>query len=238
MPELISLSYSPWSEKARWALDHHRIAYTETEHQIMLGEARLRLKARRPFGKVTVPVLIDGDHVYTDSLEIARYAEQNGRGEPLFPDPSAVELWNARSERGLAAGRVLLTERIAKDPRAKEEHLPPLLPDVARPVLRPLADVGIVFMRRKHGFDHTLRARQDLDDVLGMLREGLGRREHLLDGFSYADITMAMVLQVVKPVEGHMPLKPATERCWNDPELAEKYADLVAWRDRLFARFR
>ena len=43
---LYGVGYSPWTERARWALDHHRIAYRYREHLPMLGEPMLRRRAR------------------------------------------------------------------------------------------------------------------------------------------------------------------------------------------------
>ena len=43
---LYGLSLSPWTERARWALDHHGVAYDYHEHVPMLGEVLLRMKAR------------------------------------------------------------------------------------------------------------------------------------------------------------------------------------------------
>ena len=65
MPELLGLPYSPWSEKARWALDARRVPYREVTYAPLLGEPALRLKLKRWRGNVTVPVLTDdeGRHI-------------------------------------------------------------------------------------------------------------------------------------------------------------------------------
>src|SRR5262249_30134198 len=111
----IAMPYSPFSEKARWALDHHAVAYRELGHVPMLGEPRLRLVARRPFGRVWAPLLVDGAEVFTDSYEIARHAEKIGSGTPLFPAPHEPEIaaWNERSEAAMAAVRGLVVAGIA-----------------------------------------------------------------------------------------------------------------------------
>ena len=45
---------------------------------------------------------------------------------------------------------------------------------------------------------------------------------------------MAVVLEAVAPIARTVPpLGPATRRCWSDAPLAEEFADLLAWRDRL-----
>ena len=236
MRELIALSYSPWSEKARWALDHHGIEYDEKQHLIMLGEPWLRIRARRLTGRVSVPLLVDGDRLYGDSFEIARYAEWFGAGAPLLDDMPAVERWNATSERALAAGRVIGTERMADDTAAKREQLPPFVPRALRPALAPAASLGIAFVRRKYAFDHVARAETHLEDALAQLRAALAGRDTLLDAFSYADIAMSAVLHFVSPVgDDHIRLGPATRTCWTHPRLAADYADLVTWRDRLYA---
>lgn len=78
-------SFAPWCETARWALDHHRLPYRSREHVPLLGELALRLVARRPFGRVTVPLLIDGSLVLMDSVAIARHAESRGDGANSCP---------------------------------------------------------------------------------------------------------------------------------------------------------
>src|SRR5262245_44456729 len=39
---LLGAFYSPWTERARWALDHHGIAYRFEEHVPVVGELALR----------------------------------------------------------------------------------------------------------------------------------------------------------------------------------------------------
>ena len=67
MTVLTALPYSPWSEKATWALDHHRIDYKYDEHMPLVGDIKLRWRLRKPKGIVTVPVLEDGGRFFTDT---------------------------------------------------------------------------------------------------------------------------------------------------------------------------
>src|SRR4051812_46178482 len=94
----IQLPYSPWSERARWALDHHHVPYRAVEHVPMVFEPGLRAvtaaltrSGRRLFEKITVPMLIDEGKVYPDSVAIAEHAEQVGSGSPLVPEGSRAE---------------------------------------------------------------------------------------------------------------------------------------------------
>src|SRR5688572_24596337 len=109
MTKLYALAYSPWSEKARWALDHHRIDYKYSEHLPLVGELKLRVLLRKPKGRISVPVLRDGGRWFTDSFEIAQHADRIGSGSRLFPGDklAAIEGWNQKSEEALAAGRAL-----------------------------------------------------------------------------------------------------------------------------------
>jgi glutathione S-transferase len=54
MPTLVYLPYSPWSEKARWALDYHGVRYDQSIHVPITGELPLRLRTRRFGGRISV----------------------------------------------------------------------------------------------------------------------------------------------------------------------------------------
>src|SRR6185369_10337053 len=72
MTELIGIPYSPWSEKARWALDVRRVPYVSRLYKPLVGEPMLRLALRRWRGAVSVPVLReDNGRMLADSLAIA-----------------------------------------------------------------------------------------------------------------------------------------------------------------------
>jgi glutathione S-transferase len=242
MIELVALHYSPWSEKARWALDHHGVEYKYRPYVPMLGELPLRIRAGKMRGKITVPILFDGKRVIGDSYEIAQYAESVGGGAPLFRgEPDPVAPWNARSEEAMAAGRGRVIARIGADLEAKRESLVSIVPSALVGVSVPVAAMGTRFLASKHG---TSGAALDAGDAtvaaaLVALREGLAGKPYLLGDFSYADIAMAVVLQAVTPVsDAYLRLGPATRRCWTHDAFGRQFADLVEWRDGLYARHR
>ena len=110
MPELLGLPYSPWTEKARWALEARGITYEKRRYAPLTGELGLRRKLGKWSGVVSVPVLTDDDgRVIGDSADIARWADQHGTGPTMFPagDEAAIEGFIALSDRGLVAGREL-----------------------------------------------------------------------------------------------------------------------------------
>ena len=60
-------------------------------------------------------------------------------------------------------------------------------------------------------------------------------REYLLGEFTYADVTIAMAMQFVAPVdESVIRIGERSRRYWTDEALAEDFADVMAWRDRVF----
>ena len=62
--------------------------------------------------------------------------------------------------------------------------------------------------------------------------------KHLLPHFSHADIAMAQVLAFVEPPSTHLRMTDGIRESFRDPELAERYDDLLSWRDALYEQFR
>jgi len=241
---LVVLSYSPWSERARWALDHHGLAYQRVGHTPFLGELKLRrLLGPHRRGKATVPVLIAGDEVFTSSFDIALYADREGAGEKLVPSERAAEIraFAERADEAMAHGRVLLVSRLLESGPARDETLPRWVPGPLRTVLRPVTRFGTAWFGRKYSVDIDGIARHHaaLHDALSGFRAALGGRDYLFGRFSWADIVLASVLQGIAPVENHyIRLGEATRKIWSHPDLAQEFADLVAYRDQLYARHR
>jgi glutathione S-transferase len=240
---LVVLPVSPWSEHARWALDHHRLVYESIEHVPFLGERRLR-RLVGPGKRATVPILIADGQAITDSWDIARYADREGQGSPLFPEgrEADVRSWNELSETTKRTGRALIVAAMLESPAALDEGLPPPVPQAVRPLLRPVTRYGSKWFARKYGlrFDEAPAQLAVLRSTLDKVREALAKGSpYLLGGFSYADIVMATCLQAIAPVDGpYLPLGPATRKVWTRADLATEYADLIAWRDGLYEKHR
>lgn len=242
MTQLISLSFSPWSEKARWALDHHRVARQTVEHVPMVGEPYLRWKLRKLTGRVTVPVLIDRGRIFADSFDIARHADVIGSGSKLFPagHENDIARWNERSDAVLGAGRVLSLRRTLANAGAIQESMP--FPRAIRPHLLPLGRNAVAYMIRKYrteGVDDA-HATTTIRTHLGELRDALGGKPHLIgDALSYADIVMAVSLQLVAPGDDrYIRLGPETRACCTCDDVVREFPDLVSWRDELYRRYR
>jgi glutathione S-transferase len=128
MPTLYVIHHSPWSERARWALRHHRIDFEEREHVPLIGELALRSRSRKP-GKVSVPLLLDGDEAISGSLEIGAYVDAKGKRAKLFPDGSEprIRALHEALEDPLSAARERFVRDLATDAEAQLEVVPSFL---------------------------------------------------------------------------------------------------------------
>src|SRR5262245_4562805 len=125
-PTLISTWFSPWSERVRWALDHHGLSVRRVEHAPFIGERRLRRLAGNPPGRVTVPMLVDGSAVLRESWDIAKWADARGTAAKLIPAEREDEVrrWAGIADETSDAGRGLVTAALTNSPGALDESLP------------------------------------------------------------------------------------------------------------------
>ena len=252
---LANTRYSPWSERARWVLDHHRLPYQSLDHLPFVGERRLRRLAgvgQRHDDKnkrVTVPLLLVGDQPITESWEIAKYADREGKGAALIPAEreSEIRRWNDLADAAMSAGRGLIAGAILASPAALDETLPRGIPRALKPLLRPVTRYGMRWFARKYDVQMHDQAPRELliRSTLAALREALGTEAnagegpYLVGSFSYADIVMALCLQGISPVDDrYIRLGPATRAAWTRADLSREFSDLIAWRDRLYQRYR
>jgi glutathione S-transferase len=247
MTELLGLPYSPWSEKARWALEARGIPYTPKLYAPLLGEPALRMKLGKWSGNVSVPVLTtDEGKAIADSANIARWANAHGHGPSLFPpaDEARIAHYIEESERGLAAGRVLGLMRVLADKEAQVELTPKPLRSM--PLASAITALGVARTLRKYGQspkDHDA-AQATLIDCLEGLRRDLaaspnpGAPKTLLREFTFADIAMAQVLVFVSPPAFGVRIGHANRRSFSDEQMKERFPDLLAWRDALYETYR
>ncbi len=191
----------------------------------------MRFKTKRPFQKVTVPMLFDHGNLYTDSWDIAVRAEALGSASPLLAEREECAHWNRVAERGMACGRARTVDRLLEDEEAQVDSLRVLLPDVLCKPFRPLAIVAAKGLTKKY----TSPPPQALEEALLALRRGLDGNDYLLGEFSFADMAMASMLEFVSPGT-HVRRSGPERRIWSDARLASRYADLIAWRDQLRER--
>lgn len=235
---LVGEGFSPWTEKARWALEHHGLAYRYVEYTPLVSEPWLRMRARKWRGPISVPYLL-GPRPMGDSFAIACEADRIGGATPLVPGALVREItdWNARAERLMRAGRSMILARTEESAELQRESLPRTLPSSVRRVLAPTVRIGTAYLRKKYAV--TLVPDEVLEGDLLAVRASIANREHLLGQLTLADVAIASALQVVRP-HGEFPrgISDAQRAGWERPALAARFGDLLAWRDALVLRHR
>lgn len=232
VPTLVGEAFSPWTQKARWALEYCGVAFVYREYVPTLSEPWLRWRMRQWSGKVSVPVLLAGSEVVRGSWDIARFAARRA-GDGRLGDFDAMAPWNTLSEAALAEARTRVVLRTLSDPEALDEASAAVLP---RMLCRPLRFIARDAARRLDRKYRHLVVPGSLRHALERTRAGLrdAGGDHLFGRFTYADITMVVVLEALVPAASiDPPLGPAARRCWSDSALAEEFADLLQWRARL-----
>jgi len=211
------------------------VAHGYREYIPTLSEPGLRLRLRQWSGTVSVPILLGGERIVRGSWDIARYANERS-GDARLGDFSDALPWHELSERALEEGRSRVVRCVLENPDALDEAVAALFPRVLARPLRFVARDAAARLNRKYA--HLVQP-GSLRNALLRTREQLGRGDgdFLLGKFSFADITMAVILEMVAPIaRAEPPLGPATKACWSDPTLAAEFQDLLLWRERLVAR--
>ena len=235
--ELIGIRYSPWTQKARWPLEHHGLSYRYSEHLMMVGIPLLRLKSGNWTGEVTVPSMICDGQVLPNSLPLRNGQMHRARILRYFLRMSeAIAFWNTESDSILENGRLLLTRAMLGAPRSMTEVMPPLMGLLPGSMLVARQAAHYVLRRYNRPGNPEVwlgNLKQGLDG----LREGLAGQDYLLGRFTFADLAMAAALQMVRPPENrYVKMGPVSRQCWTRLELVDAYSDLLGWRDRIFER--
>ncbi len=255
--ELVSIKYSPWSERIKFFLDqfHGVFDYKVIEYDPATSEPYLRYRMGKLSTyfteKVTVPVMFfkDGSYI-ADSFAIYEYickqypGSNPGGINTNITKPEHVEkLMKIKdlNNRICEAGRVRMSKRTANSPEVVAAATPfPLnyTGPIGRAVVR-------VFMRKflnkyiKSEYVNDDASFKIMKDSLEELCQvaNIGKEfSYVIPelGFTYADILVANSLAMVLPHEKWCNLEALLVPCWTEPELAKIFPDLIAYRDRLY----
>jgi glutathione S-transferase len=194
---LLTIPFSHYCEKARWALDHARVDYVERGH--VPGLHRLAVK-RAKSRKTSVPVLVADGATLDDSSDILAWADGKApAGRELYPRDDAARREVLALEEHLDEElgphiRRVMYFHILPRPGLAFGLMDQRTPGWQRAILRvafPLLREGMSrFMKidertAAESLERTLRV---FDDVEKRLE---GRRYLVGDAFTAADLTLA-----------------------------------------------
>ncbi|MEO8876736.1 MAG: glutathione S-transferase [Polyangiaceae bacterium] len=238
MRTLYSIHHSPWSERARFALLHHEVDFREKEHVPLVGEIPLRFRTGKWSGKISVPLLIDDGKSVQGSLAIAEHLDAYGKGTPLVPNEKRAEIsaFFDEIEDGMCASRERFTHALQTDRAAQQESAPGFLRAIG--MAGPAVWIGSRFIVSKYNAnDGSVEER--IRKALTAVRTAVGKKDYVLNAFTFADIVAASLVQSIAPFDQKfLAIPPATRKLWHHDGFAKEFADVIAWRDRLYEKHR
>lgn len=218
--ELVTIAFSHYCEKARWALDRHRVPYTERAYLPLLHMPPVALRTIGRAGRsdkhstrFSTPLFSTHEgELITDSSDIVRWVDRHHAGGALYPSEEVAAF---EQELGDALGphtrrvayfhmlpdRALVTRLAAKNTGAAQAL-----------AFRATAPAVIAVLRRGLGVDRA-RAERSKAKVWAMAdrvaeRIADGRPFLFGDTFTAADIAFAaLIAPLVAPPEygAHLP---------------------------------
>jgi glutathione S-transferase len=213
---LVTIPFSHFCEKARWALDRAGLHYREDGYLPMLSW----LPALRAGGRRQVPVLRAPGGAVSDSTDILRWVDRQPGVTPLFPagDDEVAGLEESFDRSlGPHARRLgysaLLPQRPAVAalldgaPRWQARLARPALPLITRLIRRGLRVEPVA----------VERSRQRIDEIFAEIGARLadGRRYLTGDRFTAADLTFAALAAPLVAPPGYDRYLPPAET-WSD----------------------
>ncbi len=225
---LITIPFSHYCEKARWALDAAGVGYREEPHAPVV-----HLRATRAVGGSSVPVLIHGTEVICDSSDIALHAESLAPPErrllPAQPEQRArvLAIEDELDETLGIDARLLVYWHHLRDgqtARAFVARMMGLRSSLAQRIVAP-AFRALIFRKYKVSEPAARRAETRVREIFARLGRALGETEYLAgDRFSLADLTLAALAAPLLAPPEH----PITGRVRGTAPAA-----LVAFREEL-----
>jgi glutathione S-transferase len=237
---LITIGFSHYCEKARWALDRGGLAYREESHAPILHMPPAMLAGRSR----ATPILVDTDagRAWTDSSDILLEVDRRSPGTGLFPSDPAQRTATLELEDELDRDLGPATRRIAYYHllRGGEPYARELLGSAAAPGTRfavltayPLLARAIARALRidEEGFQRSMAKLESVFERVSArleMAEAEGRSWLVGDTFTAADLTFAALAgPVLGPAEAGFNFPP---RGLLPPELLRLAERLAATR--------
>ncbi|MCB9734211.1 MAG: glutathione S-transferase [Deltaproteobacteria bacterium] len=195
---LLTIGFSHFCEKARWALDRAGVPYREEPHLPVFHVLPTRRLSRR----TSTPLLALADgRILQDSTEILRFADEHlAPGDRLFPEDgvaaSAVAALEAELDDGLGVdARVIAYDALLPVLRRFSRDITRGVPRLERALLWPTAGLARALIRRGYAVtpENARAARARVDALFVRLAADLSDGRPFLTGdrFSAADLSFA-----------------------------------------------
>lgn len=223
MLRLITIPISHYCEKARWGLDYCGLEYREEPHIQMFHWRH----SKRAAGSKTVPVLVDGEQVFSDSSEILRHvAARAGVEQGLYPEAqrSEIHALEAQFDAYGVQTRKLFYAALRRSGGARflrfNNHGAPWWEAAALRVGFPLA-MAFVGRYLQVSDETVAEARIDIEKTLEAVGSRLqdGRPYLMGDRFTAADLSFAALTSPIAfPEQYGVPLPTRDEALEHDPD--------------------
>jgi len=231
--KLITIPFSHYCEKARWALDRVGVAYEEHGHLPLFHY----FESWRAGRNRTVPVLVDGKTIVKDSTDIIAWADAKRPGS-LIPVAGAQELLaieddldNHFGPHSRRWGYFYLLPN-----RATNRHITVGVPRWEKSLLGIVRPLAVRFLKRGLNInaEGVERSRKKIDDTFDRVEQiiGDGRRYFAGDRFTVADLTFAALAAPIVLPPNH-PVQTFGLELFGD----EARAQVERWRDRPAGQF-
>jgi glutathione S-transferase len=233
---LVTIVFSHYNEKARWALDWTGTDYVEEAWMPFFSHFAVIAATRGKGGRsdsassrFSTPILVtkDGQRI-CDSTDIARWASAKLPGDPLFPTPGVIDLVERFGKTIGPSTRLVAYWHLLKSKTALRTITERNVGPVQSTAFRALAPFAKQAIQRTLGVDDRRKARaiEKVKGELVFVEELLSKHRYLAgDHFTAADLTFASLF-----VPATLPTREegfAAALC-DQSELSEEARDLVA----------
>lgn len=231
--KLITIPFSHFCEKARWALDRAGVEYVEEGHLPVFHY----LATYRAGGHRTVPVLVDGKTVVRDSTDIIAWADARRPGS-LIPvgghtDVLAIED-DLDNHLGPATRRWAYFHLLPN--HDADRYITEGVPGWERSLLKLSRPLAVSYLKRGLKIDDAgvERSRKKIEATFDRIEQILadGRRYLAGDRFTVADLTFAALAAPVLLPANH-PVQRFDDSLFGDAARAQ----IRAWRERPAGKF-
>lgn len=207
---LVTLAFSHFNEKARWALDVCGVAYREERwmpgfSQIAVLAATKGRGGRRDdvSSKLSTPILLTSEgETLVDSTDIAKWASRRARGggDPLFPVDRAAEIDELVAHFGKRLGphtRLAAYHYALPSPTVMRTLADGNVGRVQALAFRALAPIGKQLIKRglKVTEERSQKSIARVREALTLAEDRLAKSAYLVgDTFTAADLTFSALL--------------------------------------------